>query len=352
MEYAGFIISLGRHNKPITIKNNVKNKKETCTQSKIVNVIGKMLSYKENEVHVLYDDQQKAWVKCANVAKLLGYKDYDKIIRKYVSDCNKKSYNELILYNPAFSAGLHNIRNDNISLYMNKAGIFELLNRSRKKEALQFQYFVNNEVLVSIDEKGSYNIDGEDNDNIIFEKTNGIYEDYVINNSAFDIKQENILYLGYIGTVKHIGSICKTNFNINEEGFKYGITKRGTMRADEHKSKLENFIMFHVQKCIDSRDLEDALEYELKQKGLWRHCAFGKSNYTELFTTSDKFTINDIKKFIENWILKYDSKHKSDAIVLAEELTKQENIKLEQMKTELKILEIKVLCLEKYGKEI
>jgi hypothetical protein len=106
-------------------------------------------------------------------------------------------------------------------------------------------------------------------------------------------------------------------------------------------------VMFYVKKCINNRALEHALSYELDKKGLKRNCVFCKSNYIELFTVSNDFTIDDIQKFIDKWISNNDVS-KSDNIILAEELTKQkqldvekEKIIFERMKIELEILHIK-----------
>ena len=352
-------ISIGKNNKSFKFKYDVNGKiieKESDAQkisiigeTKLdnqVDVIGHILSYKGNKVNIFYDDNNKPWLKCVNVTNILGYVGSDQTIRRLVSHENKITYGNLLKYNPKFGKGLKIEKNDASSFYLNIAGVFELLSKSKKKEAIKFQKWVNCEVLPSINDKGHFNMYDEVDD-VIFEKNNNLHIDYVVNNSAYDICDVNTIYLGYIGSVKHISKKSNTSFKEGEICYKFGITTKGVTRAEQHKNIIDQYVMFHVKKCIDHIKLENALKFELKQKGLLRNCVFGKLNYTELFTVTDTFTIDDIIKFIDDWIDKNDYKYKNDSILLAEytlknneEITKQKALDVEKLKLEIELLKL------------
>lgn len=341
-----FTITIGKSGKPMKILRPIEkeyDEKKNIVKIKEVNVVGKIFSYKGSDIDVLNDNDGEAWWKAVNITKLLDYVNSEQTIRTLISENNKKLYGDLIKFNQLSNSGLKILKNDAKSVYINTAGVFELLTKSKKKEAVPFRKWVNCEVLPSINKTGSYSMYDDDDHEVKFDSNDKKFEDYVKKNSAFDIKNENTLYLGYVGTVKNIGKNGRTNLKVGEVSFKFGITDRGVERAEEHKNIIDNYIMFHVKKCILNRDLEKSLEFELKKKGLLRQCVFGKFNYTELFTTSPDFTIDDVKKFIQDWIYKNDHKYESEAIILAKEMTKLEEIKLEQKKVELEILRAQIL---------
>jgi hypothetical protein len=153
--------------------------------------------------------------------------------------------------------------------------------------------------------------------------------------------------LGYVGNVKHVGSLSGTNLVVGEECYKFGITSRGVSRSEEHKNNIDTYIMFYVAKCINSKELEDALKYELTKKKLIRHCCVGKQNYTELFTVSSTFGTKDVIKFIENWIGNYDTKFKSETLLLAEIDLKKEQLITEREK-ERALIEREKIILEQH----
>lgn len=351
-------ISLGKNNKfikcrydrngniirdnPCIKKVNIKGEKKLDQQ---VDVIGHILSYKGNNVDIFYDDKNDPWLKCLNVTNILGYLDSDQTIRRLVSDQNKKTLTELLNFNPLRKTEFF-LKNKSKALYINIAGVFELLNKSKKQEAIKFQKWVNCEVLSSINKTGSYNM-YDDVDDVTFEKNDNLHVDYVINNSAYDICDVNTIYLGYIGTVTQISNKSNTSFREGEICYKFGITTKGVTRAEQHKNIIDGYTMFHVKKCVDHIKLENALKFELKQKGLLRNCVFGKYNYTELFTVTSIFTIDDVIKFIDDWIDKHDYKYKNDSILLAEytlknneEITKQKSLDIEKLKLEIELLKL------------
>lgn len=345
-------ITFGKNKIP-TQTRNLKVFKEDCSGTKDedvmpkneVSVVGTLLSYKGVNVSIIKNVLGEDWWKAVPVTKPLGYVNSDQTIRHVVSKINKKSYDELLKLTPLECRGVK-LEKDLTTIYINTAGVFELLSKSRKKEAKEFQKWVNCEVLPSINKTGYYNIyDGVDD--VTFNKNDNLHVDYVVNNSAYDICDVNTIYLGYIGTVTQISNKSNTSFQEGEICYKFGITTKGVTRAEQHKNIIDGYTMFYVKKCVDHIKLENALKFELKQKGLLRNCVFGKYNYTELFTVTSIFTIDDVIKFIDDWIDKHDYKYKNDSILLAEytlknneEITKQKSLDVEKLKLEIELLKL------------
>ncbi len=111
-------------------------------------MIDKVFKFSENEINII-GTPDKPWFKAKITAKSLGYKDTDKAIRDHVRDKNKKILSDLLnIFGPANHSGLS--YNDLNSIYINEAGLYELIMKSKKEEAIRFQDWVFEEVLPSI----------------------------------------------------------------------------------------------------------------------------------------------------------------------------------------------------------
>jgi len=152
---------------------------------------------------------------------------------------------------------------------------------------------------------------------------NDEYKDWALTNNSSEIQGDNIIYLGAVGTFKGLTSDIETDVKDDEMIFKYGFTYREDERQKEHTASIDTYTCFHVVKCMKNTDLERDLKLELRRRGLKRNFKFGNKNYVELFTTSPTFTIDDIKKYIANWVDKNDYKLGANELELARELTKQ-----------------------------
>jgi hypothetical protein len=103
-----------------------------------------------------------------------------------------------------------------------------------------------------------------------------------------------------------------TNLSEGEHCYKFGITTKCVERCASHKNIVNTFTPFYMIKCNKKFVLETALKHFLQDKGLLRRCKFDKHSYTELFTTSKKFQIDDIIKFIETWVCDNDEEINDD----------------------------------------
>ena len=316
-----FIITVGKSGKPQKIKQSV-DIKNNDVKAKYISIDGHVLSYNGYDVTVFTDEKNEMWWKAITIVKIIGYvaSSSDKMVRNYISDCNKINYGELLDNNPSKNSGLKISKNDAKSVYINTSGIFELLGKSKKKEAKKFQFWLYNDVLPTINKTGKYNMKIDKEFEIV---PSNEYQDWALTNNLTDVKNKRIIYLGAIGVIKSLNSDIETNVKEGEMLFKYGITSREDKRQKEHIASMDSYICFYVKKCMRNDDLERDLEDELKRKGLRRHLKIGNNNYTELFATSPNFTIDDVKKYIDDWIEKNDYKLGTSELELAKELTKQ-----------------------------
>lgn len=126
--------------------------------------------------------------------------------------------------------------------------------------------------------------------------------------------------------------------------FKFGISKDELQRENQHKLLINSYVCFYVVKCSKNNFLEDDFKLELKRKQILKHFKIGTKNYTELFVLNDKFTMNDVYSWIENWIKK-DQKNNSENLFLIDKQIELAKINLEIKKLEFD-LENKKIDLE------
>jgi len=347
MDYSKSQITFGPKKKPIklcTDELEKENAKE-CIKNERVVLDGHIFKYNGSAIDILFDEKNKPWFKGKDICLMLKYKDPKRIILDNVSDENKKKLKDLKggKFPPLEKV---NIRNTGSTIYLNESGTYELFIKSNKKEAKEFQKWITNDVLPSINKKGYYSEipidDIKDGASIIFDGKTQEFVDYGISNVVSDLNDCRIVYLGYIGVVKKISKKCDTDVKVNEQIFKFGTTHRGWQRNIEHQRNFENYITFYVQKSLMNDQIEKLLQQELKQKGLLRFCKVGKYAYTELFTVNTNFTIDDVKMFIETCAKKYSDQMRSELLMLECEKTKQEIERTKQKECELKIEEAKL----------
>lgn len=107
----------------------------------------------ENKNIKVIGTYDKPWFRGKDITEILEYKDSDQAIRKNVRDKNKKNMREIItILPPVFETGLST--NELNTVFINEPGLYELIMKSKKKEAIVFQDWVLEEVLPSIRKLG------------------------------------------------------------------------------------------------------------------------------------------------------------------------------------------------------
>ena len=95
------------------------------------------------------DKKLRIWFKAKEVAQILGYRDTDQAIRKHVSENHKRKFN---LRQPVDSTGC------SMTYFLDEAGFYELVFKSRLPSARMFREWVFSKVLPSIRKYGYYRI--------------------------------------------------------------------------------------------------------------------------------------------------------------------------------------------------
>jgi len=296
---------------------------------------GNLLKYLDKSIRFVVDNNGNFWFCGKDVATLLKYTNTNEIISK-IDDNNKKIYGELISekvgVEKSTPKNTGSKKSDSAkttqkqTVFISKESTIWLAVKSSARCAQDFQNYIK-KLLDKID-------NGEDiyEEDVIstetkFVKHPNAYEPYVKYHSAFDIKDENTLYLAEIGVVDEVG--YDTNVKKGQRIFKLGITDRGLDRDHEHQKNIDDFVTFYYVKYAFNKRLEDALKYELKCKSLMKYCRFNNGiKYTELFTIDEHFTIDDVKCFIDDYIAKHDVQKECSGEYLLE-MQKQKTRELE-----------------------
>jgi prophage antirepressor-like protein/predicted GIY-YIG superfamily endonuclease len=296
----------------------------------INNNLNKLFSFEGNDiVWIIHDDT--IWTIGNNIAKILDYEDPNRSIRQIINKINKKSLEQILISAPAESAGEEIIKNKksapeessraeikNIvgsiskkTIFINEAGLYELILYSKKDIAKRFRTWLTTEVLPAITRTGKYDIATSSNE------------------FAIKLKKEIIDYNDYIG--KNVLYIIKIDNNL----FKYGITSNLIKRIEQHTNTfkiidcIKIFVLNTEQEC---REIETSIRRISKQLKINKTY----NNQTEIFEPTECYTIDYILKKIDTYIENQKINRKVDNnLLIAQEETKKELIKVNLQYLEL-----------------
>ena len=108
--------------------------------------------FKNEEFNSFIDKKLRVWFKAKEVAQILGYRDTNQAIRKHVSENHKRTFN---LSQPVESTAQVQGR---WIIFIDEAGFYELVFRSRLPSAKIFREWVISNVLPSLRKYGYYKI--------------------------------------------------------------------------------------------------------------------------------------------------------------------------------------------------
>jgi prophage antirepressor-like protein len=275
----------------------------------INNNLNKLFSFEGNTI-IWIVHENTIWTKAIKVMKILEYTDTNKSIRNIIKKENKKSYEKIITWGGAFKAGSEIFIFEKIckeTIFINEAGLYELILHSKKDIAKRFKNWLTSEVLPIITRTGKYDITTSNNE------------------FAIELKKEIIDYNDYIG--KNVLYIIKIGNNL----FKYGITSNLIKRIEQHTNTfkiidcIKIFVLNTEQEC---REIETSIRRISKQLKINKTY----NSQTEIFEPTECYTIDYILKkidtYIENQKINKKVNEKLDSnLLIAQETTKQELIK-------------------------
>ncbi|VBB19050.1 BRO-N domain protein [Yasminevirus sp. GU-2018] len=138
--------------------------------SSIVDIYNGILTYNNHTIVIVIDDDGMSWFYAKQITTIFKYGNTNNIVNKFVSSVNKTTYDQ-IKESAKFK---FNVQDH--AVFINEPGLYELVLRSKKKEALKFKDWLISDVVPSIRKFGRYELDGETKKNI--EKLNEDIKSY------------------------------------------------------------------------------------------------------------------------------------------------------------------------------
>jgi prophage antirepressor-like protein len=280
------------------------------------------IHFKGHKIHFISVDEKTYYFKATDITKSFGYINTHKILNDSLDDDEKlslhdilKKYPQIVKVPGCIQIGytLKNKADSQNSLnstYINESGLYTLIMRSNKPEAKKFKKWVTSEVLPSIRMNGEYKID------------------------KFD-------------TLKYGCRYCFYLFNINNEIYKFGITKDLTKRFKDHKdAKLLHYPESQVKKIITFDDWSDLSKIETKIKQYIKQVGIHKDMDGSLETFEGHDNVKLLVKMVEDWKsecnlrrvkdIQYDETQQSIKLLSLQNDNIKSNITLEELKIKKK----------------
>jgi prophage antirepressor-like protein len=157
-------------------------------QNRDLKIFNDKLLFNNKEIRV-YGGYENPWFCGKDIAKILEYKETDKAIKVHVSFKNKMPLDDLMNnIRPDESSGLTN--NEKHTFYINEPGVYQLIFKSRTKEAEKFQDWIFEEVLPSIRKKGYYVPENLNNKQLIELQKQLLLKDKTIESQILLLKEK------------------------------------------------------------------------------------------------------------------------------------------------------------------
>ncbi|QGR54391.1 Bro-N domain-containing protein [Moumouvirus maliensis] len=118
-------------------------------------------SYTDANITVIRDNDGNNWYYGENIASILKYKDTLKALSEYVDKEYKKYFYELEKVNEIKMLGKFRI--DPLITFIDDSGLFQLVSRSKKSEAVKLWRKITKEILPQLFATETYTLPSKDN---------------------------------------------------------------------------------------------------------------------------------------------------------------------------------------------
>jgi prophage antirepressor-like protein len=274
-------------------------------------------------VLVIMDKEKKHWYKGKDIATVLEYKDTRSAIINNVNTEYKKSYADMGLndFTP--------LKIDPQTIFIDNRGLFQLVSRSKKKEAMKLWKMITQEILPKLFVTGTYTLPPTQSD---IERLNKSFYD---DNQLSDLQGNPLVYLAYVGI--HNG----------QYKLKWGLSVDFTRRdLKEHRKLFEVFNVVGIWKTLSCKMVEDAIKKNFISKNMVTPLVIDKltkkgitkSTQTEIITLDEINNLDYCLDMIESVVKN---------TMWPQELGYIEKIKKLQKKHKYGILELKHKHLKK-----
>src|SRR5437879_5284128 len=116
----------------------------------IIDIYNGLLKYNDNDIVIVIDNFLNIWFYGTQISKILEYKDTNAAIRTRVSIINKTTYENIKEY----SKYKYNVQDH--AIFINEAGLYQLILKSKMKRAEKFQEWITSEVIPALRKQGIY----------------------------------------------------------------------------------------------------------------------------------------------------------------------------------------------------
>ena len=224
-----------------------------------VATLNQVFNYNSNKINII-GTSETPYFRGNNIAEILEYKDSGKAIREHVRDKNKKNLREIMnILKVSISPPLKG--NEGATIYLNESGIYELIFKSKMKEAVKFQDWVFDEVLPSIRKIGKekYLKQLQEKDQLLIESQESkqllIESQEIIKIQELALKEKEAAIKLVEEDNKWLQLISKTDAK-----FRHYETKKEGLYLGAHESDAEMF-MYKLGKSVkcESRALDHSV---------------------------------------------------------------------------------------------
>jgi prophage antirepressor-like protein len=123
------------------------------TMTTLIDIYNGILKYSGKDIIIVVDETIISWFYAKQIFDILDYKNSRDILKKFVDISNKTTYESIKQY----SKYKYNVQDH--AIFINEAGLYELILRSKKPDAIKFKNWIITEVIPSIRKIGKYEVD-------------------------------------------------------------------------------------------------------------------------------------------------------------------------------------------------
>ena len=236
-------------------------------------IFNEILKFNNNKIVILYDNLNNIWFGLRDIIKALDYKNIEnaisaiKINREY-----KITYNKITFFEPPSAQGGSKIKPHKI--FINEAGLYELLSISTKPLARIFmdKYFT--EIMPEIRKNGKYIMDNKNKK--VLDKLNIKIKKITDTNKNLIINQKNINY------PKGKAIYIITKIIDKKKYFKIGYTTNLNRRLKVYNTSFPNKILFNYFLIVNSKKVDGCIKNLLKNEEFIKNKEYYLTSLTKI----------------------------------------------------------------------
>ncbi|AGC02442.1 BRO-N domain containing protein [Acanthamoeba polyphaga moumouvirus] len=226
--------------KPI-IQKITNNNAKIIKQNK--NKISEIFADIDADVVVIRDDNGDYWYNGDDIALILKYNNIEKALIKHIDNKYKKYYHELGI--------LDELKLDKKTIFIDDSGLFQLVSRSKKPEAVKLWRKITKEILPELFATGTYTLPPKESD--IDRLNKSFYDD----NMLSDYQNIPAIYLAYIGKYnnKHILKYGKSNDFVTRD-------------LEQHRTMYKKFNVIKIWETMANDKVESKIKTNFASKNM------------------------------------------------------------------------------------